>query len=452
MNELLSLWSGFVATWFVHGTALLIVAALLDRKLGRNEAAREAVWRVALLGGLVAALVAVARVESADDAELGADESVAEASAALDLETLQNRFESIETTVDELEGNEDETALAVGWGGVDWGRHGFESVQVPSWLGTAALVLSALGLLRLAGRRLALGRRLADRPNRNDRLHSELGEVSRSLGLRRVPGLRVTDHARSPLVLGVLRSRVLWPSCAEGRLGEGARRAALAHELAHVRRRDPLWLATALFVEAMFPWHPLVRHARLRMLETAELRADELAARSTDATEVADGLVEVAAFGVVDRRVPACGMSVRASGLRQRVERLLESSSDSTVGKLWGSACLAMTCCALVAATSLPAFGGEEDLAEDRAEVRVLASTLQDDLASLGRDRRAFEARLTQLRSLMERQQLEDEDLALLTELDRRLDRFDERRVRLAARVSLLLAGLADPTTGEMIR
>src|SRR5256884_8916222 len=55
----------------------------------------------------------------------------------------------------------------------------------------------------------------------------------------------------------------------------------LAHELAHLARRDSLWLAGASLIERFFFFQPLNRLARRELETTAEYLSDEWATRKT---------------------------------------------------------------------------------------------------------------------------------------------------------------------------
>jgi hypothetical protein len=106
-------------------------------------------------------------------------------------------------------------------------------------------------------------------------------------------------------------------------LGDDELVALAAHELAHVRAADVLWLRLGALLQALFPWQLWLLPLRARLHLLAELRCDAEAARKIGATALARCLVEVAA-----RRGPlplalAPGMAGRPSALRLRVEAAL---------------------------------------------------------------------------------------------------------------------------------
>ncbi len=194
-----------------------------------------------------------------------------------------------------------------------------------------ALTLAVLGLAALGRRRLRLAAWLRDRRAvaADHPLHRELDALRVRVGITRRVRLTSTDALASPVALGVLRPEICVPERALDGLAPDACTAMLAHELAHLARRDPLWLDLANTLRALFPWQPLLAVAARRMRTLAERRCDALAARIAGPVAVAECLVEVGSWlradrAGVGREVPA--MAVERGGLRDRVERLLGDS------------------------------------------------------------------------------------------------------------------------------
>src|SRR5436189_4271057 len=118
----------------------------------------------------------------------------------------------------------------------------------------------------------------------------------------------------------------------------------LAHELAHLARRDSLWLAGASLIERCFFFQPLNRLARRELETTAEYLSDEWATRKTgSAVALAKCLARVAEWiQASPLGVPVAGLAERRSLLVSRISRLLEgrrvSSPASRLG--WAAAAL----------------------------------------------------------------------------------------------------------------
>lgn len=172
------------------------------------------------------------------------------------------------------------------------------------------------------------------------------------------PALRVLPVLDSPMVLpGV----VLLPQWAES-LDVAQRRAMLAHELAHLDRRDPLWRPLQRLALVPLFFHPLAWHA-LRRLETlAETLCDRAAAERGDGRALAECLAECLARSTRtadDRRhasfdrgaALALAMAERGDGIVPRVRTLLETP-HMTLSKIpvrWRWAAAAFALFALVA-------------------------------------------------------------------------------------------------------
>jgi len=173
----------------------------------------------------------------------------------------------------------------------------------------------------------SLGRALRElRPCEDPELLAEFDELRAGDPALADTSLHVGRHVLVPLTLGWTQMRVVVPARAAGELDPDERRAMLAHELAHARRRDPLWISAARVVEGLFFFQPLNRLARLRLQDEAEFLADRWAlGRGVEPLSLASCLTEVAGWVVSNRRaLPVPSMAARGARLTRRVERLLE--------------------------------------------------------------------------------------------------------------------------------
>ncbi|HXJ92415.1 MAG TPA: M56 family metallopeptidase [Terriglobia bacterium] len=109
------------------------------------------------------------------------------------------------------------------------------------------------------------------------------------------PSLLWSDEISGPVTVGALRCGVV--ILPKRLLEEDAREdleAALAHEMAHVCRRDYLWNLICELLLVPVAFHPLTRLVRRRLAETRELACDELATRVLDPSQYARSLVRIA--------------------------------------------------------------------------------------------------------------------------------------------------------------
>jgi hypothetical protein len=104
-------------------------------------------------------------------------------------------------------------------------------------------------------------------------------------------------------------------------------RALLAHEAAHVVRRDAVWLMVAAAVRALGWWQPLNLVAATRLRLAMELCCDERAAAEPhERAALARCLIKVAEWGVQHHRREFAAMASRGSALRRRLESLLDDA------------------------------------------------------------------------------------------------------------------------------
>ena len=189
------------------------------------------------------------------------------------------------------------------------------------WLGGILWVLGRAGFERIAlrvalrGERSAVGRETLAALAA---LAARLG-VGRRVRVCQLPGLA------TPAALGWWRPTVLVPDDFEAVYPARQRETMLAHELAHLAARDPLWHGISCLLLAMLWWHPLVWWGWQRLRAASEIAADEAS------VVVENGPVELAACLVAlgGRLKPersgwlgVTGNGFR-SGLGRRVERLL---------------------------------------------------------------------------------------------------------------------------------
>ena len=141
----------------------------------------------------------------------------------------------------------------------------------------ALLLAWLVGMLFLAGRLLAGGRRLR-RLKEGAAEDFRLRRLAKRLaGEESAPGkLEVlhSPHCRVPFTFGLLRPVILLPAAAAA-WPPGRRNAALVHELAHIRRRDVLSQSLAYGVCLLFWFNPPLWLAYTALLREAETCCDQ---------------------------------------------------------------------------------------------------------------------------------------------------------------------------------
>jgi hypothetical protein len=148
--------------------------------------------------------------------------------------------------------------------------------------------------------------------------------------------IRESPEVAVPLTAGAIRPVIVLPT-AWREWPADTRDAIVAHEMAHVRRRDPLIALLARVNRALFWFHPLAWWLERQLAVTAEHACDEAAARTVaEPRRYAEILVEMA--DVVRRnqgRIVWQAVGVNGAGLLQdRIEYVLRGTGDSRMSRI----------------------------------------------------------------------------------------------------------------------
>ncbi len=190
-------------------------------------------------------------------------------------------------------------------------------VELPTDLATLALWLYCAGVAIMFAWRLlgwALLRRL----------------IVRSSSIHK-PWLRASADIQSPVVAGVLRPTLLFPSDWR-EWSANKRKMVLAHEFAHLRRHDPAISTLARLARCLFWFHPLVWWISRKLSELSELACDAVVLeKMNDPAAYSRVLLEFAdAVNRSGRRVALPGLAMAvSSGIGERVDQLFELSNSN---------------------------------------------------------------------------------------------------------------------------
>ncbi len=310
----------WLLTYALHSTVLLGTAWLAVRSGRLSPAFNDVIWKTALVGGVL-----TATAQSTLDRRPVGTFAIGTPTAVTATPAASNEFADPEAS---------ETSTAEGAAvGVPVGAttlDGGASAPARDWTALIALtwLLAASSLvLWYVARRLVLVGRLGDRRSvEKGPVTSMLDALCRETGVRTYVHLTVSGAISSPVALG--SGEICLPAAALVELDPAQQRAMLAHELAHLVRRDPQWLALSCLVERAFFFQPMNRLGRNGVQESAELCADEWAARHSGGVPLARALVKVAEWiQASPLGVPVAGFAEERSQLTKRVSRLLEAGA-----------------------------------------------------------------------------------------------------------------------------
>lgn len=168
--------------------------------------------------------------------------------------------------------------------------------------------------------------------------------------------VRASDRVASPVVLGVLRPVILIPRDFPFRGLELD--AILAHEMAHIRRRDPLANALEQLALALLPYHPALYWLRRLITEARENACDEQVIQRTGIAAAAYSKCLLQAYRCRQGwPVPrmAIGGSGRGSQLRRRIT-YLQWSARRDRGPSWLAAGLLVAVAVVCTGAALAAM------------------------------------------------------------------------------------------------
>jgi HEAT repeat protein/beta-lactamase regulating signal transducer with metallopeptidase domain len=319
-NTISSTALALLLTYAIHSTVLLSLAWLLARARRLSPAASELLWKSAMVGAILTSCAQLALdVRPAGTLMLRSPAPTASASVVAPPSPVARAARPATSAPDETPdiGNvpqpeTERTRPAV--------IMSTSSTAVVAW-GIVALILG----LSYVARRLILVGRLGDRHDVSDGpLVDVLSELASDAGLRSTPRLTSTSRISSPVALGV--GEICVPETVLTDLDTEQQRSLLAHELAHLARRDPIWLVAGSLIERVFWIQPLNRIANREIAKSAEFLCDDWAVRRTGSgVPLARCLAQVAEWiQASPLGVPVAGMAEERSLLVSRVARLVE--------------------------------------------------------------------------------------------------------------------------------
>ena len=361
--------AAWLLTYALHSTLFLALACLVSRRLAnRWSRLEEAVWRFALIAGLVTATAQLAAGWEPVGGRWALDQPAA-AAAARDQSSRLTPPVPFAPPVEYLR-----PAAAA---------------RIPAFrpeatlrltkpdLRSAVLGLWAMGALLLTLRwfwsYLRLKRHLRPRPEVvGGGMFGLLRQLCGDLGLSPLVRLTCSSRVSVPVALGLSRPEICVPPRAISHLEPEQQEGLLAHELAHLVRRDPFWLAFSRLLSGLLFFQPLNWVAFRRLRELSERLCDEWAVERTGRPlSLARCLTEVAAWTVRPARaLPVPSMADRPSSLAQRVRHLLDErrSPERRIRPLWlGVAMLALLAGVAAVAPGVYAATQEQEPAEAAA-------------------------------------------------------------------------------------
>ncbi len=194
------------------------------------------------------------------------------------------------------------------------------------WVPIALFLVSACGMFCLVYCARQLRSQLQQSETLSDgEAYDLLHSLCQSHRVHQVPRLVRSSGFAEPAAVGVFSPTIVLPTGLESQLNSAELRALLAHELAHLVRRDTAWMWIGHVVRYCLPWQPLNLLAVRRWRMIAEFQCDQWATGGDEVERVT--LAKVLARIAEWKSAGKIGFAASAAGppLSQRITRLLSN-------------------------------------------------------------------------------------------------------------------------------
>jgi len=128
-----------------------------------------------------------------------------------------------------------------------------------------------------------------------------------------------SEYVASPFVLGIIRPKIYLPFRMDGQ----ALSHVIAHERAHIMRKDHLWKPAGFLLLSIHWFNPLMWLGYILLCRDIELACDEKVIKKMDSENRADYTQALVTCGVSRRRIAACPLAFGEVGVKARVKSVL---------------------------------------------------------------------------------------------------------------------------------
>lgn len=348
MNEIFLFFTQFVIAYLLLGCLLTSVIALALRLLTLNAAARHRIWLTSLIVLVLAPVLSLLPDAAPDNPYVTPlNENPALATTvmkefSLGIEEAQV-LEAVKLESAVMSGGILSASVAVlnsGSLSLEALSRAFVEFPLSRQLAISIFLLLALGV----GAKLLLYihavRALRVLVDSSEAVEGEWAAVlehcSKTMCMSRRIELRNSNGLSTPSTCGVLKPCIILPSAMvrDGSL-VGSRAQVLQHELAHIKRRDPLIAGLQAIVSVLLFWHPAVNYVNKKIRYEREIACDDWVV--SNSTHGDNAGIKAYAYSIVGI---AESLSVHSSpahsvacvnnslGLQERIRILLDRRAD----------------------------------------------------------------------------------------------------------------------------
>lgn len=133
------------------------------------------------------------------------------------------------------------------------------------------------------------------------------------------PGIKQSAHAASPFVLGIIKPVIYLPY----EVGEADLTHIIAHEKAHIARKDHWWKPLGFLLLAIYWFNPVLWLAYILLCRDIEAACDEKVVRELDGDALRAYSTALLNASIPRRRIAACPLAFGEVGVKERIKNVM---------------------------------------------------------------------------------------------------------------------------------
>jgi beta-lactamase regulating signal transducer with metallopeptidase domain len=210
-----------------------------------------------------------------------------------------------------------------------------------AWVAGVLLMLARLVTQILAGRCLSQAMLPADRETT-----SLVSQLAKKLGIRKQIRVTISDHLRSPAIMGAFWPVLFLPGSMMTGLTAEQLKVVIIHELAHIRRHDYLVNIGQMLIESVLFFNPAVWWISRQLRIEREACADSIAVSESDNPLEYATVLAAFAESLVGHEPPTLAQTLsrrrNTGSIADRIRRVLSPTAIPNLRIHWASLCGAL--------------------------------------------------------------------------------------------------------------
>lgn len=138
-------------------------------------------------------------------------------------------------------------------------------------------------------------------------------------GMRQEENIWLCDYISTPFILGIIRPRIFLPSS----LQEADAAYVIAHERAHLKRRDHWWKPMGFALLTVYWFNPMMWVAYILLCRDIELACDERVIKDMGETSKKPYLDALINCSASHKMITACPLAFGEVGVERRIKNVL---------------------------------------------------------------------------------------------------------------------------------